>query len=111
MSSAMRRSWASGTPTPHNAPNDTPGCANDSRNDSSKKKSILVPPRQAMRDAPFALQVINAKAGSAEPASRPAVETHRRDVATLNAIVAIVVNLMLAAAYAGRIVFILAPPP
>src|SRR5450759_927631 len=110
MSSAMRRSWASGTPTPHNAPSDTPGCASDSRNDSSKKKSRLVPPRQATRDAPFALQVINAKAGSAEPASRPAVETHRRDVATLNAFVIIVVNLMLVAC-AGIIVFILVPPP
>jgi sorbitol-specific phosphotransferase system component IIBC len=53
----------------------------------------------------------NAEADSAESASRPAVETHRRDVAPLKAFVAIVVNLMLAAACAAMVVFILALPP
>ena len=54
---------------------------------------------------------VEGEAGSAEPASRPAVETHRRDVATLNAFVIIGVNLMFAATCAGMIVFILVLPP
>jgi hypothetical protein len=70
---------------------------------------------QTMRDAPFSSQTLNAEADSEEPASRPAVETHRRDVPKVKRFTARFVNSSLRPVFESiRVIcgpFNLLPPP
>jgi hypothetical protein len=70
---------------------------------------------QTMRGAPLNSQTLDAEADSEEPASRPAVETHRRDVPKVKRFTARFVNSSLSPVFVSiRVIcgpFNLLPPP